>query len=70
MTATKAIEQIYNLLAKELSPLEAKEGVAAILSIVIDELVEEGLAVNEQNLTDRLMLSYSEFKSASTKSVA
>jgi hypothetical protein len=69
MTATKAIEQIYNLLAKELSPLEAKEGVAAIISIVIDELVEEGLDVSEQNLNERLMLSYSEFKSAASKSV-
>jgi hypothetical protein len=69
MTATKAIEQIYNLLAKELSPLEATEGVAAILSIVIDELVEEGLEVNEENLNERLMLSYSEFKSAASKSV-
>ena len=69
MTATKAIEQIYNLLAKELSPLEAKEGVAVILSIVIDELVEEGLDVSEENLNERLMLSYSEFKSAASKSV-
>ena len=69
MTATKAIEQIYNLLANELSPLEAKEGVAAILSIVIDELVEEGLDVSEENLNERLMLSYSEFKSAASKSV-
>lgn len=66
----KVIEQIYNLLAKELSTLEAKEGVAAIISIVIDELVEEGLAVNEKNLNERLMLSYAEFKSASKKSVA
>ncbi|GEM_PF-6000621 len=70
MTTYDAIEKLYQLISKEMGPVEARETVSSILYVAIEEIQSEGKTVNAFSIEEKLQIEVNNFTKASTKDVA
>ena len=64
------ITELYQIIQKELGPVEARETVSSILYVAIEEIQSEGRVVDSFTLDEKLSVELENFKKAATKDVA